>query len=121
MGPGSLVADGGVVGPKTASPVSPLRSLNMADRRLLAPAHLRLSPPPDLAALVRGGERDPVGPRSPNQCESAGFRRCSSSSRTGVAEFESLESAHAWSARDPYVIEGVFGEVEIKPVVQVRP
>ena len=38
-----------------------------------------------------------------------------------VAEFESLESAKAWSARDPYVLEGVFGEVEIKPVLQVHP
>ena len=37
-----------------------------------------------------------------------------------IAEFESLESARAWSARDPYVLEGVFGEVEIKPVLQVR-
>jgi uncharacterized protein len=38
-----------------------------------------------------------------------------------IAEFESLETAKAWSAQDPYVIEGVFGEVEIKPVIQVRP
>lgn len=38
-----------------------------------------------------------------------------------IAEFASLESAKAWSAQDPYVTEGVFGEVEIKPVVQVAP
>ena len=38
-----------------------------------------------------------------------------------IAEFESLESAKAWSAQDPYVIEGVFGDVEIKPVLQVHP
>lgn len=38
-----------------------------------------------------------------------------------IAEFESLERAHAWSAQDPYVTEGVFAEVEIKPVLQVRP
>jgi uncharacterized protein YciI len=38
-----------------------------------------------------------------------------------IVEFESLESVKAWSARDPYVTEGVFGEVEIKPVVQVCP
>jgi len=38
-----------------------------------------------------------------------------------IAEFESLESAKAWSAQDPYVIEGVFGTVEIKPVIQVCP
>jgi hypothetical protein len=38
-----------------------------------------------------------------------------------IAEFESLAAAQAWSAEDPYVVEGVFGEVEIKPVIQVRP
>jgi uncharacterized protein YciI len=38
-----------------------------------------------------------------------------------IAEFESLEAARTWSARDPYVLEGVFGEVEIKPVLQVAP
>lgn len=38
-----------------------------------------------------------------------------------IAEFDSLESARAWSAEDPYVREGVFAEVEIKPVVKVRP
>ena len=38
-----------------------------------------------------------------------------------IAEFDSLDAARAWSAQDPYVLEGVFGEVEIKPVVQVRP
>jgi uncharacterized protein YciI len=35
-----------------------------------------------------------------------------------VAEFESLERARAWSA---YVVEGVFGDVEIKPVLQGHP
>jgi uncharacterized protein YciI len=38
-----------------------------------------------------------------------------------IAEFDSLESARDWSARDPYTVEGVFGEVEIKPVVQAHP
>jgi uncharacterized protein YciI len=38
-----------------------------------------------------------------------------------IAEFESLEKARAWSAQDPYVLEGVFGEVDIKPVLQVAP
>ncbi|HWO94464.1 MAG TPA: YciI family protein [Dehalococcoidia bacterium] len=38
-----------------------------------------------------------------------------------IAEFESLEAAKAWSASDPYVLEGVFAEVEIKPVLQTLP
>jgi uncharacterized protein YciI len=38
-----------------------------------------------------------------------------------IAEFDSLERARAWSAQDPYVLEGVFEDVEIKPVLQVAP
>jgi uncharacterized protein len=38
-----------------------------------------------------------------------------------IAEFDSLESAQAWCANDPYRIEGVFAEVEVKPVLQVAP
>jgi len=38
-----------------------------------------------------------------------------------IAEFASLESAAEWCARDPYKVEGVFSEVLIRPVVQVRP
>ena len=38
-----------------------------------------------------------------------------------IAEFESLQGAREWSARDPYVVEGVFGDVDIKPVLQVHP
>ena len=38
-----------------------------------------------------------------------------------IAEFESLDRARAWSAGDPYVVEGVFADVEIKPVLQVHP
>jgi hypothetical protein len=38
-----------------------------------------------------------------------------------IAEFDSLDSARAWSANDPYTAEGVFADVEIKPVLQVHP
>lgn len=38
-----------------------------------------------------------------------------------IAEFESLEAAEDWAARDPYRLEGVFSEVRIKPVLQVLP
>jgi len=38
-----------------------------------------------------------------------------------VAEFASLEAARDWSAGDPYVLEGVFGNVTIKPFLQVHP
>lgn len=38
-----------------------------------------------------------------------------------VAEFESLEAATAWADADPYVTEGVFAEVVIKPFKKVLP
>jgi uncharacterized protein len=38
-----------------------------------------------------------------------------------IAEFDSLESAMTWCARDPYRIEGVFAEVEVKPVLKMAP
>ncbi|MFO1378957.1 MAG: YciI family protein [Chitinivorax sp.] len=38
-----------------------------------------------------------------------------------VAEFDSLEAATAWADADPYVTEGVFAEVVIKPFKKVLP
>lgn len=38
-----------------------------------------------------------------------------------VAEFESQEAATAWIHADPYVTQGVFGRVTVKPFVQVLP
>lgn len=38
-----------------------------------------------------------------------------------IAEFGSLADARDWAAQDPYATEGVFGTVEVKPVLQVCP
>jgi uncharacterized protein YciI len=38
-----------------------------------------------------------------------------------VAEFESLEAARAWIDADPYVTEGIFSSVSVKPFLQVLP
>ena len=38
-----------------------------------------------------------------------------------VAEFESLEAATEWIHADPYVTQGVFSRVTVKPFVQVLP
>lgn len=38
-----------------------------------------------------------------------------------VGEFESLEAAREWIAADPYVTEGVFESVEVRPFVKVLP
>lgn len=38
-----------------------------------------------------------------------------------VAEFDSWEAAKDWAMHDPYLLEGVFEEVQVKPFVQVAP
>jgi uncharacterized protein len=38
-----------------------------------------------------------------------------------VAEFDSLEAAEAWAAKDPYVTSGTFAEVTVKPFRQTLP
>lgn len=38
-----------------------------------------------------------------------------------VAEFSSLVEAEAWARLDPYVLNGVWGAVTVKPFVQARP
>ena len=38
-----------------------------------------------------------------------------------VAEFESLEDARAWIDADPYVTQGVFGKVSVKPFLKTVP
>lgn len=38
-----------------------------------------------------------------------------------VGEFESLDAARAWIDADPYVTEGVFARVTVRPFKQVLP
>lgn len=38
-----------------------------------------------------------------------------------VAEFDSLEHAREWVDADPYVIQGLFSKVDVKPFVQTLP
>jgi hypothetical protein len=83
-------------------------------RPKVRPRHLEyLQPLIDQGRVVFAGPHPAIDSPDPGP---AGF--------TGsliIAEFESLERARAWSAEDPYVREGVFAEVAIKPVVQVAP
>lgn len=36
-----------------------------------------------------------------------------------VAEFDSLEAAQAWAQADPYVVAGVYANVQVKPFKKV--
>lgn len=83
-------------------------------RPTVRPRHLQyLQPLVDQGRLIFAGPHPAIDSPEPGP---AGY-----SGSLIIAEFDSLERAKAWSAEDPYVLEGVFGHVEIKPVVQVRP
>jgi hypothetical protein len=83
-------------------------------RARVRPAHLeRARALADQGRLVVAGPFPAVDAADPGP---AGF--------TGsliVAEFESLEDAQAWIAGDPYVTEGVFEHVDVRPFRQVLP
>lgn len=38
-----------------------------------------------------------------------------------VAEFDSLQTAQDWATADPYVVAGVYAQVEVRPFKQVLP
>jgi uncharacterized protein len=83
-------------------------------RPRVRPRHLEyIQPLVDQGRVIFGGPHPAIDSPDPGP---AGF--------TGsliIAEFASLAEAKAFMAKDPYVVEGVFAEIEIKPVLQVRP
>ena len=88
---------------------------NSLEKRLNArPAHLER-----LQALLNEGRLLVAGPHPAIDSEdpgSAGF--------TGsliIAEFDTLEAAQAWADDDPYIKEGVYGGVEVRPFKKVLP
>jgi uncharacterized protein YciI len=38
-----------------------------------------------------------------------------------IADFESLDAARAWAAEDPYVTQGVYAQVSVRPFVKALP
>lgn len=38
-----------------------------------------------------------------------------------IADFDSLEDAQAWAADEPYLRDGVYSHVDIKPFIHVLP
>jgi uncharacterized protein YciI len=87
---------------------------SIALRPSVKPRHLQyLRPLVEQGRVVFAGPHPAIDSPDPGP---AGF-----SGSLIIAEFESLERARAWSAQDPYVLEGVFSDVEIKPVLQILP
>ena len=85
------------------------------DNRLTArPDHVaRLKALCDEGRLLLAGPHPAVDAVDPG---SAGFT-CS----LVVVEFDSLESAQAWSDDDPYIAAGVYRKVTVKPFIPVLP
>jgi uncharacterized protein YciI len=83
-------------------------------RRGARPAHLeRLQALHEQGRLLLAGPHPAVDATDPGE---AGF--------TGsliVAEFADLAAAQAWADQDPYVVAGVYQQVEVKPFVKVLP
>ncbi|MDH5444570.1 MAG: YciI family protein [Gammaproteobacteria bacterium] len=85
------------------------------EKRLAArPDHLeRLNKLQDSGRLLLAGPCPSIDNEDPGP---AGF-----SGSIIVAEFESLEDAKTWADADPYVKEGVYQEVSVKPFKKVLP
>jgi uncharacterized protein len=83
-------------------------------RREARPAHLaRLTALADEGRLVLAGPCPAIDAPDPGP---AGF-----SGSLIVAEFASLEAARGWADSDPYVAQGVFASVEVRPFIRVAP
>lgn len=87
---------------------------SLARRKLLRPAHLaRLEQLRAEGRLLLAGPLPAIDAEDPG---AAGF--------TGsaiVAEFDSLAAAEAWAQADPYVAEGVYARVQVRPFKKVLP
>jgi len=83
-------------------------------RKVHRPAHLaRLHELDGAGRLLIAGPNPAVDSNEPGE---AGF--------TGslvIAEFESLESAQSWANQDPYLLNGIYAKVVVKPYLKVLP
>jgi uncharacterized protein len=88
---------------------------NSLEKRLATrPAHLeRLNALLDEGRLILAGPHPAIDTEDPGE---GGF-----SGSLIVAEFNSLEDAHAWAADDPYQQAGVYASVTVKPFKKVFP
>jgi hypothetical protein len=88
---------------------------NATERRAQArPAHLaRVQQLVEAGRVVVGGPIPAVDSNDPSAGEVVGS--------VIIAEFDSLESARAWWALDPYVLLHVFQKTSVRPFRQVVP
>jgi hypothetical protein len=83
-------------------------------RKIHRPAHLeRLQQLEAKGRLLIAGPHPAVDTDQPGE---AGF-----SGSLVVAKFESLQQAQAWADQDPYLLNGVYADVMVKPFLKVLP
>ena len=87
---------------------------SLPKRKLARPAHIaRLEALRDQGRLILAGPHPSIDSEDPGE---AGF--------TGslvVAEFNTLSDAQQWANDDPYMTEGVYQSVSVKPFKKVLP
>ena len=87
---------------------------SLENRMAARPAHVeRLKQLLDEGRLILAGPNPVIDSPDPGD---AGF-----SGSLIVAEFNSIEEAQAWADEDPYIKQGVYQEVIIKPFIQALP
>ncbi len=83
-------------------------------RKIHRPAHIdRLKLLADQGRLLIAGPHPAVDSEDPGE---AGF-----SGSLVVAEFDSLGAAQAWADEDPYLLNGIYQNVVVKPYKKVLP
>jgi len=83
-------------------------------RKIHRPAHIeRLKELHSQGRILIAGPHPAIDSSEPGD---AGF-----SGSLVVAEFDSLKSAEAWAAVDPYQLNGVYQSVIVKPYIKVLP
>jgi len=87
---------------------------SLPKRKLARPAHIaRLETLKDQGRLVLAGPHPIIDSEDPGE---AGF-----SGSLVVAEFNTLSDAQQWADDDPYITEGVYQNVTVKPFKKVLP
>lgn len=87
---------------------------SLAQRRLARPAHLaRLTALENDGRLLLAGPFPKLDAHDPGP---AGF-----SGSLIIAEFENLSAAQTWAEQDPYLIQGVFETIKVRPFKKVFP
>lgn len=87
---------------------------SLAQRQLARPAHLAR-----LTALENDGRLLIAGPFpkvDANEPGPAGF-----SGSLIIAEFDDLSAAQAWAEQDPYLTQGVFQTIKVRPFKKAFP